>query len=116
MARTRRSCAIVIANLLLPVGILIFSSGFFPYKPLLPGLATFDEVDRNKTSAVFNKVIFMVVDALRRWEDAGTSLQLFSLKQGTVILSILANPNFYLRKGVRHTLIGDESSIALIQL
>ncbi|KAJ5570357.1 GPI ethanolamine phosphate transferase 2 [Penicillium hispanicum] len=55
----------VFANLLVPVGILTFSFGFFPYKPLLPGLATFDEIDQNATSAVFDKVIFMVVDALR---------------------------------------------------
>jgi ethanolaminephosphotransferase len=50
-----------------PLGILTFSSGFFPYKPLIPGLATFDETGENVTvPAVFDKVIFMVVDALRR--------------------------------------------------
>ncbi|KAJ5699785.1 hypothetical protein N7536_002798 [Penicillium majusculum] len=60
------SWATVIANLLVPVGILTFSSGFFPYKPLIPGLATFDETGGNTTApAVFDKVIFMVVDALR---------------------------------------------------
>ncbi|OQD60587.1 hypothetical protein PENPOL_c022G09381 [Penicillium polonicum] len=60
------SWATVIANLLVPVGILTFSSGFFPYKPLIPGLATFDETGENTTApAVFDKVIFMVVDALR---------------------------------------------------
>ena len=64
MAISRR-WATVFANLLLPVGILIFSAGFFPYKPLLPGLATF-EPDHNATPAVFDKVIFMVVHALRR--------------------------------------------------
>ncbi|KAJ5470866.1 Alkaline phosphatase-likealpha/beta/alpha [Penicillium desertorum] len=58
--------ATVIANLLVPVGILTFSTGFFPYKPLIPGLATFDETGKNVTvPAVFDKVIFMVVDALR---------------------------------------------------
>lgn len=63
-----RSWTTVIANLLLPVGILTFSSGFFPYKPLIPGLATFDETGENVTApAVFDKVIFMVVDALRRY-------------------------------------------------
>lgn len=62
------SWATVIANLLIPVGILTFSSGFFPYKPLIPGLATFDETGGNTTApAVFDKVIFMVVDALRRY-------------------------------------------------
>ncbi|KAJ5972662.1 Alkaline phosphatase-like alpha/beta/alpha [Penicillium vulpinum] len=58
-----RSWTTVIANLLIPVGILTFSSGFFPYKPLLPGLASFDETGENDTApapAVFDKVIFMV--------------------------------------------------------
>lgn len=58
--------ATLLANILVPVGILTFSSGFFPYKPLLPGLASFDEADQNAASPVFDKVIFMVVDALRR--------------------------------------------------
>jgi ethanolaminephosphotransferase len=63
-----RSWTTVIANLLVPVGILTFSSGFFPYKPLIPGLATFDETDANDIApAIFDKVIFMVVDALRRY-------------------------------------------------
>jgi ethanolaminephosphotransferase len=57
----------LLANVLIPVGILTFSTGFFPYKPLLPGLATFDEVDQDASSAVFDKVVFMVVDALRRY-------------------------------------------------
>lgn len=57
----------ILANLLVPVGILTFSTGFFPYKPLLPGLAIFDESDAD-VSPVFDKVIFMVVDALRRYE------------------------------------------------
>ncbi|CAG8258428.1 unnamed protein product [Penicillium salamii] len=55
--------ATVIANLLIPVGILVFSSGFFPYKPLIPGLATLETDDA--APAIFDKVIFMVVDALR---------------------------------------------------
>ncbi|KAJ5902488.1 hypothetical protein N7495_003016 [Penicillium taxi] len=54
-----------LANLLIPIGILVFSSGFFPYKPLLPGLATFDDLDQDVAPAIFDKVIFMVVDALR---------------------------------------------------
>ncbi|KAF7714126.1 Uncharacterized protein PECH_000326 [Penicillium ucsense] len=57
--------ATLFANVLIPVGILIFSSGFFPYKPLLPGLATFDQADQDATLPVFDKVVFMVVDALR---------------------------------------------------
>jgi ethanolaminephosphotransferase len=61
-----RSWATIIANLLVLVGILTFSSGFFPYKPLIPGLATF-ESENDSAPAVFDKVIFMVVDALRRY-------------------------------------------------
>lgn len=67
MAIFRSGWAVVLANILVPLGILVFSSGFFPYKPLLPGLATFDEVDQNASPAIFDKVIFMVVDALRRY-------------------------------------------------
>lgn len=66
MGLFQSSWTTLLANVLIPVGILTFSSGFFPYKPLLPGLATFDEVDQDATSAVFDKVVFMVVDALRR--------------------------------------------------
>ncbi|PGH14428.1 hypothetical protein AJ79_03071 [Helicocarpus griseus UAMH5409] len=55
-----------LANLLFPLAILLFASGFFPYKPFIPGLATFSEKSHGvQTSAPFDKVIFMVVDALR---------------------------------------------------
>ncbi|KAJ5246938.1 GPI ethanolamine phosphate transferase 2 [Penicillium chermesinum] len=56
--------AVLLANLLVPVGILVFSTGFFPYKPLLPGLAILEDIDQD-VPPVFDKVIFMVVDALR---------------------------------------------------
>ncbi|KAL3483575.1 alkaline-phosphatase-like protein [Aspergillus germanicus] len=52
------------ANLLIPTAILVFSLGFFPYKPLISGLATFEE-PHNAPPKIFNKVVFMVVDALR---------------------------------------------------
>ncbi|KAI2826751.1 hypothetical protein CBS63078_921 [Aspergillus niger] len=46
--------------------VLVFSSGFFPYKPLIPGLAKFEDGGNyTATPKVFDKVIFMVVDALR---------------------------------------------------
>lgn len=66
-----RTVSLTLANLLLPTAVLIFATGFFPYKPVLPGLADWDdgteggaEVD-NAVHAPFNKVVFMVVDALR---------------------------------------------------
>jgi ethanolamine phosphate transferase 2 subunit G len=55
---------VTLVNVLLPIGILIFAKGFFPYKPFLPGLAVRDAED--VVTAPFDKVIFMVVDALRR--------------------------------------------------
>lgn len=59
------------ANLLIPIAILTFASGFFPYKPFLPGTATFDEGAADRMpEAPFDKVVFMVVDALRRLVDA----------------------------------------------
>jgi len=60
---------LIVANLLIPVAILIFASGFFPYKPFLPGLARYEDLGVGTPSgAPFNKVIFMVVDALRRYD------------------------------------------------
>ncbi|KAI1754343.1 alkaline-phosphatase-like protein [Xylaria castorea] len=57
---------LVAANLLLPVAILIFATGFFPYKPFLPGLARYEKLDYGSPpDAPFDKLIFMVVDALR---------------------------------------------------
>ena len=66
----------ILANILIPLAALIFATGFFPYKPVLPGLATFaaedarEELDMlkelDRPARVFDKVVFMVVDALRR--------------------------------------------------
>ncbi|RAL07722.1 mannose-ethanolamine phosphotransferase LAS21 [Aspergillus homomorphus CBS 101889] len=56
--------AILIANVLIPLAIAIFSSGFFPYKSLSSGLARFEDKE-DGFEAPFDKVIFMVVDALR---------------------------------------------------
>ena len=61
---------LIIANFLIPLSILIFAIGFFPYKLFIPGLASYekDENFTEQTSAPFDKIIFMVVDALRRSE------------------------------------------------
>ncbi|KAL3455634.1 GPI ethanolamine phosphate transferase 2 [Aspergillus heterothallicus] len=55
---------VLVANITIPFAIFVFSLGFFPYKPLIPGLATFSEPS-DALPRVFDKVIFMVVDALR---------------------------------------------------
>jgi len=59
----------------------VFATGFFPYKPFLAGLATHEQLlaeeelgllgesgaEITRPARVFDKVIFMVVDALRRY-------------------------------------------------
>ncbi len=61
-----------VANVLIPIAILTFATGFFPYKPFLSGLAEVEDLSEygytsSLPDAPFDKVIFMVVDALRRW-------------------------------------------------
>lgn len=69
-----RAAFLALANLLIPLAILVFATGFFPYKPFMPGLAEYEEVEwagrhanesREPPKAPFDKVVFMVVDALR---------------------------------------------------
>lgn len=59
---------LVATNLLIPVAILAFATGFFPYKPFLPGLALYEDLPEygDPPAAPFDRVVFMVVDALRR--------------------------------------------------
>lgn len=62
--RTRNVLSLA-ANVLLVGAVLIFAAGFFPHKAFLPGLATWREDVPERTTAPFDRVIFMVVDALR---------------------------------------------------
>lgn len=87
--------AIWLANLLIPVAILVFSSGFFPYKPLLPGLATFEEANgSNRPPAIFDKVIFMVVDALRRYDCFLIGLSIPTAKSNDSDFAFSSNSGF----------------------
>ena len=68
----RRTLFLTVANLLIPIALLVFAIGFFPYKPFMPGLATYEELtwaDRYEWKDIpepqFDRVVFMVVDALR---------------------------------------------------
>lgn len=67
ISRPARLFAAGAANILLPVSVLIFALGFFPYKPLLPGLAIFNDAQINagQDGAIFDRLVFIVVDALR---------------------------------------------------
>jgi ethanolaminephosphotransferase len=68
MASRISTLCLLAANILIPIAILTFASGFFPYKPFLFGLAHYESLDYGPPpEAPFDKVIFMVVDALRRF-------------------------------------------------
>jgi ethanolaminephosphotransferase len=67
MAPRISSLCLLGANVLIPIAILTFASGFFPYKPFLSGLAQYEALeDGAPPNAPFDKLVFMVVDALRR--------------------------------------------------
>jgi ethanolaminephosphotransferase len=66
MSTSRSYLLLVFSNLLIPIAVLVFATGFFPYKPFIPGLAQFKKLDYGPSpKAQFDKIIFMVVDALR---------------------------------------------------
>ena len=70
-SRSQRLTALILANALLPIALVSFGIGFFPYKPLLPGLAKLEDTQDtgawgdDQPEAPFDRVIFLVVDALR---------------------------------------------------
>jgi len=76
MASAFRISILITLNLLLPIAIIIFATGFFPYKPLMPGLAAYQptQYGQHIPRAPFEKLVFMVVDALRR-QDIQTAYQ-----------------------------------------
>ncbi|KAJ4367042.1 major facilitator super transporter protein [Neocucurbitaria cava] len=93
-----RTVLLTIANLLIPVAILVFATGFFPYKPFMPGLAEYEELGWNHVlgddwqklpEAPFDKVVFMVVDALRSdfvfGEESGMSFVQSLIRDGTAL-------------------------------
>ncbi|KAJ9301463.1 hypothetical protein DTO271G3_1598 [Paecilomyces variotii] len=66
MAPSIMKLATLVANLLVLIAMVIFATGFFPYKPLLQGHASFDDSRQfRRPPQIYNKLIFMVVDALR---------------------------------------------------
>lgn len=69
-----KALLLALANALIPIAILVFATGFFPYKPFMQGLATHEEPGWEDTfewnkdgqpAPMFDKLVFMVVDALR---------------------------------------------------
>ncbi|KAF3038115.1 major facilitator super transporter protein [Didymella heteroderae] len=95
-----RKALLALANLLIPVAILVFATGFFPYKPFMPGLAEYEDVtwmsqqgesrgDLQSPEAPFDKLVFMVVDALRSdfvyGEESGMSFVQSLIRDGTAL-------------------------------
>ncbi|USP75789.1 GPI ethanolamine phosphate transferase 2 [Curvularia clavata] len=93
-----RTILLMVANLLIPVAILVFATGFFPYKPFMPGLAQYEDLgfseilgkDWHKPpTPPFDKVVFMVVDALRSdfvyGEDSGMAFVQSLIRDGTAL-------------------------------
>ncbi|KAF1915476.1 alkaline-phosphatase-like protein [Ampelomyces quisqualis] len=95
---TSRTLLLALANLLIPVAILVFATGFFPYKPFMPGLAKYEELGLNNVvgegfqeppAAPFDKLVFMVVDALRSdfmfGDASGMSFVQSLIRDGTAL-------------------------------
>jgi ethanolamine phosphate transferase 2 subunit G len=70
------AAALVVCSLLQLAGMAFFARGFFPYKKVLPGLAakTTSEdyvqlglAPLNPPPALFDRLVFVVIDALRRY-------------------------------------------------
>ncbi|KAF2446391.1 hypothetical protein P171DRAFT_453791 [Karstenula rhodostoma CBS 690.94] len=93
-----RRLLLAAANLLIPVAILIFATGFFPYKPFMPGLAEYEKLgwenvmewkEGSVPKAPFDKLVFMVVDALRSdfvfGEDSGMPFVQSLIREGTAL-------------------------------
>ncbi|KAF2999396.1 major facilitator super transporter protein [Curvularia kusanoi] len=93
-----RTALLALANLLIPVAILIFATGFFPYKPFMPGLAEFEDLKiygkngqntQHSPEAPFDRLVFMVVDALRSdfvyGEESGMAFVQSLIRDGTAI-------------------------------
>lgn len=71
MQHRNRKLLLILANVLTPAAILTFAIGFFPYKAFLPGLAEYPLAEHGSPPAApFDRVIFMVIDALRRYVEA----------------------------------------------
>lgn len=68
MSKFLQTALLIFTNVVLGIAILIFAVGFFPHKTVLPGIAEWPDAasaEAGKELAIFDKVIFMVVDALR---------------------------------------------------
>ena len=71
MARVKQNLLLLAANLLIPLSVLIFFTGFFRGSPRTSTRheSEMSEIQSARSdSAPFDKVAFMMIDALRRFE------------------------------------------------
>jgi ethanolamine phosphate transferase 2 subunit G len=73
---TLRLAIVLVSSILQLIGIGIFAKGFFPYKKVLSGFATkngpqdfkeFGLIPREAAPRLFDRLVFIVIDALRRF-------------------------------------------------
>ncbi|PHH92552.1 hypothetical protein CDD83_6831 [Cordyceps sp. RAO-2017] len=81
---------LAVANLLIPLSVVIFATGFFPHKPTLPGLAEYEALEFGAVPrAPFDRLVFMVVDALRSdfvySENSGFQYTQSLIREGTAM-------------------------------
>jgi ethanolaminephosphotransferase len=64
---SRTTICLVAANILIPIAILTFASGFFPYKPFLAGLSKYEALEYGPPpEAPFDRVVLMLFEGGRR--------------------------------------------------
>ena len=100
LSQRRSSLLSTFANLLIPIAALVFATGFFPYKPFIPGRATFQDTNNGGqfASAPFDKLIFMVVDALRRLTFIQHQRQSITLKLSVTLFILLNQASSLLKR------------------
>ena len=71
MARVQQNLLLLVANVLISLGVFIFFTGFFrgPFRTSTDNQLDVSEVHgATRDSAPFDKVVFLMIDALRRFE------------------------------------------------
>lgn len=67
MLSLRSAGLLALSNVLLLIAIITFAIGFYPHKSTLSGIARATDSDQlDFADSPFDKLIFVVVDALRR--------------------------------------------------
>jgi len=71
MVHFTQKLSLLVANFLIPVAVVVFGAGFFRYKPSLSPFPYSKDLKPfgngyTPPKAPFDKIVFMVVDALRR--------------------------------------------------